>query len=465
MSAPTPRLSRGLTGHPAARPVRMVHIGLGNFHRAHQAWYTEHAADGGEWGIAAFTGRSPNAAEELAPQDGLYTLITRSADGDELAVIGSVSEAHPAAEHATYLDLLSRPEVVVVTITVTEAGYVSDEDGHLRTDDEAVRADLAALENDLRAPVSTLPARLVAGLAARRAAGAGPITVLSCDNLPSNGTVTATVADDVARQLSTDLADWIVDHVDFASSMVDRITPATTDDDRTLVLERNGVLDAAPVPTEPFSEWVVQGTFPAGRPQWETAGVQLVDDVAPYEQRKLTLLNGAHTLLACAASARGHTSVDEAVADPTCRAWVEEFWDEAEPHLALSGAAVADYRTALLARFGNPRVRHLLGQIVADSFQKLGVRILPTVRSERAAGRLPAGAATALAGWVLHLQGVGAPVKDAHSGPARAAAATADGAAAVPAVLATLAADLAADQEFCDLVADRLTMIIGGDHG
>lgn len=465
MSDPSPRLSRSVEGQPAARPIRMVHLGLGNFHRAHQAWYTEHAADAAAWGIAAFTGRGPAAAAALAPQDGLYTLITRSADGDELAVVGSLSAVHPASDHERFLDLLSRPEVAVVTITVTEAGYLSDAAGHLRGDDDAVRADLAALRDDLRAPVTTLPGRLVAGLAARRTAQAGPVTVLSCDNLPANGEVTATVVDDLARLLTTELADWIADQVDFASSMVDRITPATTDDDRALVRERTGLTDDSPVPTEPFSEWIVQGTFPAGRPQWERAGAQLVDDVAPYEQRKLTLLNGAHTLLACAAGARGHASVDAAIADPDCRAWVEQFWDEAAPHLTLSGPAVADYREALLERFGNSRVRHLLGQIVADSCQKIGVRILPTVRLERAAGRLPVGAATALAGWVLHLQGVGAPVRDAGAETARRAAASATGAAAVPAVLATLAEDVAADEEFCALVADRVDVITGGPRG
>src|SRR4051794_24609244 len=345
-TATRPRLSRALPGQPDAPPVRLVHLGLGNFHRAHQAWYTAKAPGGEQWGIAAFTGRRPDLAERLAPQDGLYTLITRSADGDTYEVLGAVAAVHPATDHAAYLDYLRRPEVAVVTITVTEAGYLRGPDGHLDRTGEAVRADLAVLRDDPTAPVTTLPARLVAGLLARRAADAGPVSVLSCDNLPENGAVSATVVTDLAELVDPGLAAWVAENVDFATSMVDRITPATTDDDRALVADAEGYEDAAPVPTEPFAEWVVAGRFPAGRPAWEQAGARLVDDVTPYEQRKLWLLNGSHSLLAYAGSIRGHATIDEAIADPTCRAWVETYWDEAAPHLVLPAEGIADYRRA-----------------------------------------------------------------------------------------------------------------------
>ncbi|HEX8509607.1 MAG TPA: mannitol dehydrogenase family protein, partial [Propionibacteriaceae bacterium] len=181
------RLSRQLLGVPDPAPVRMVHLGLGNFHRAHQAWYTENAPDAAEWGIAAFTGRRPDTADDLRPQDGLFTLITRGAEGDTFGLVKSLSAVHPAADHEAYLDYLRRPEVVVVTITVTEAGYVRGPDGRLDSDRPVVAGDVAALREDRAALVSSLPGKLVAGLLARRAAGSGPITILSCDNLPDNG--------------------------------------------------------------------------------------------------------------------------------------------------------------------------------------------------------------------------------------------------------------------------------------
>ena len=411
-----PRLSRSLPDTPAAAPVRIVHLGLGNFHRAHQAWYTAHAGDGADWGIAAFTGRRPEAADALAPQDGLSTLITRASDGDTFELIGSLSAVHAASDHEAYLDYLRRPEVAVVTITVTEQGYLADPARQLRRTDD-VAADIAALQRDPTAPTGTLPGRLVAGLAARRAAGAGPLTVLSCDNLPENGEVAASVVTQLARSVDPALAEWIGEHVDFASSMVDRITPTTTDADRALVAAELGYVDASPVATEPFHEWVMSGRFPAGRPRWEDAGARIVDDVTPFEQRKLWLLNGSHSLLAYAGSIRGHASIDEAIADPACRRWVEALWDEAAPHLPLPAEDVAAYRAALLDRYANPRIRHRLAQIVADGSTKIIVRTVPVIRAERAAGRVPLGCATVVAAWIRHLRGQGAPLSDPGAEP------------------------------------------------
>ena len=454
-----PRLSRATVGLPSAAPVRIVHLGLGNFHRAHQAWYTANAPDASEWGIAAFTGRRPDAAEQLGPQDGLYTLITRSADGDTFAVIENLVAVHPSTDHPAYLDYLRRPEVAVVTITVTEAGYVRRPDGHLDAGRDTVAGDIAALRANPDSPVASLPGRLVAGLLARRAADAGPITILSCDNLPENGEVTATVVTELAAAVDETLPDWIAANVDFATSMVDRITPATTDEDRRLVASTQGYEDAAPVPTEPYAEWVVAGRFPAGQPRWEDAGAKVVADVGPYEQRKLWLLNGSHSLLAYAGSVRGHSTIDEAIGDPECRDWVESFWEEASRHLLLGAEAAVDYRAALLDRFGNPRVRHQLAQIAPDGSIKLPVRIIPALRAERAEGRMPVGCATVLAAWVLHLQGHGAPIKDPGADAARAAAAAADRPAAVSGVLDTLSSGLSADRELVDVVVAQLDVI------
>jgi fructuronate reductase len=458
-AAEVPRLSRSLPDTPAAAPVRMVHLGVGNFHRAHQAWYTAHSPDADQWGIAGFTGRRRDTADALAPQDGLYTLITRSAEGDTFDLIGALTAVHAAADHETYLDYLSRPEVAIVTITVTEAGYLRAADGHLDASLNVVVADLEALRSDPRRQVGSLPARLVAGLLARRAAGGEALTILSCDNLPENGPVTRTVVKDFAALVDETLPDWIDSHVDFATSMVDRITPATTDEDRALVQQACGYIDAYPVPTEPFNEWVVSGRFPAGRPRWEEAGVTLVDDVEPFEQRKLRLLNGSHSMLAYAGSVRGHSTIDEAIADPDCRSWVEMFWDEASRHLTVPQADITNYRAALLTRFANPRMGDQLARIAADGSTKLLVRTLPTIREERAAGRVPTGCATTVAAWILHLRGLGAPVKDAGAGPAQDAANSDELPAAVPAVLDTLEPGLGQDQDFVDAVLDQAKAI------
>jgi fructuronate reductase len=454
-----PRLSRSLPGTPAAAPVRIAHLGVGNFHRAHQAWYTAHSPDADQWGIAAFTGRGTVMADALAPQDGLYTLITRSAEGDTFELVGALSAVHAAADHDKYLDYLSRPELALVTITLTEAGYFRGVDGHLDVDAEPVRSDLDSLRSDPRIVVASLPARLVAGLIARRAAVAGVLTVLSCDNLPDNGAVTKTVVQDLAAMVDASLPAWIESHVDFATSMVDRITPATTDEDRALVQQACGYLDACPVPTEPFSEWVVSGAFPAGRPRWEEAGATLVDKVEPFEQRKLWLLNGSHSMLAYAGSIRGHRTIDEAIADRSCRSWVEMFWDEAARHLSLPAADIAGYRAALLTRFASPRVRHQLSQIAADGSTKLAVRTLPTIRAERSAGRVPPGCATTVAAWVLHLRGLGAPIKDPGAVAAVKAANAGELPTAVPAVLDVLEAGLGSDQDFVDAVLGQARVV------
>jgi fructuronate reductase len=455
-----PRLSRSLPDTPPTAPVRMVHLGVGNFHRAHQAWYTSHSPDADQWGIAGFTGRRRDAADALAPQDGLYTLITRSAEGDTFELIGALSAVHAAADHATYLNYLSRGEVAIITITVTEAAYLRGADGHLDTGLDVIVSDLDALRSDRRNPVASLPARLVAGLIARRISGAAALSILSCDNLPENGAVTKTVVQDFAALLDQSLPGWIDSHVDFGTSMVDRITPGTTDEDRALVQQACGYVDAYPVATEPFSEWVVSGGFPAGRPRWEEAGAALVADVEPFEQRKLWLLNGSHSMLAYAGSIRGHLTIDEAIADPACRSWVEMFWDEASRHLTLPASDIAAYREALLTRFSNPRAGDQLARIAADGSTKLLVRTVPTIRAERAAGRVPIGCATTVAAWILHLRGLGAPVKDAGAGPAQQAANSGELPEAVPAVLDVLERGLGGDKEFVDAVirqADAIT--------
>lgn len=443
---PAPRLSRAPGDAAPAAPVRIVHLGLGNFFRAHQAWYTGHASDAADWGIAAFTGRSTALADSLTAQDGLYTLITRGAAGDSCEIVGSVSMAHPGPDTTAWLGYLADPDVRIVTITVTEAGYVRAADGGLDTGHPDIRADLSALGDAAAPEVRTTPGRLVAGLAARRAANAGPLAVVSCDNLPDNGSAAARVVGDLAALVDPALADWIGQQVSFVTTMVDRITPATTAEDAAAAEALTGRADAAPVVTEPFTEWVLSGDFPGGRPAWEDAGARFVDDITPFEERKLWLLNGGHSLLAYAGSARGHLTIAEAVTDPVCRDWLLQWWTAASAHLTLPQGEVAAYREALVERFANPRIKHLLAQIAADGSQKLPVRILPTIRRERAQGRLPVAALRPLAAWVNHLRGAGAPVKDAAAETVIALAAG-PLPEAVRAIVGYLDNDLASDTE------------------
>ena len=410
------RLSRATDGRPAA-PVRLVHLGVGNFFRAHAAWYTEHASDAAQWGYAAFTGRSPAVAESLTQQDGLYTLLVLGSAGAKPEVISSLSAVHAADDLAALRRYFADPAVAVVTSTVTEAGYRRNASGGLDDEADDVRADVAALQADpLGGVVTTTPGKLVAGLLARRAAGATAIALVPNDNVPENGAMVARVVGDLAALVDDTLSPWIDEHVSFVTTMVDRITPRSTDADRATVAEQTGVDDPETVPTEPFAEWVLAGSFPAGSPDWASAGATVVDDVHPFETRKLWLLNGSHSLMAYAGSILGHETVAEAIADPVVRSWVEEWWDAASPHLSLPPDDITTYRQALLDRYQNPNIKHLLAQIAADGSQKVPIRTLPVIRAELEAGRVASGATRTVAAWIAHLRGHGAPVTDAAAG-------------------------------------------------
>ncbi|WP_256842006.1 mannitol dehydrogenase family protein [Ornithinimicrobium cryptoxanthini] len=412
MSDQQGRLSRQDHGRPVA-PVRMVHLGLGNFFRAHQAWFTEHSQDAADWGYAAFTGRSAGIADDLAAQDGIYTLLVREPDGDRPEVVSSLSEVHPGDDVAALRGHLASPDLALVSSTVTEAGYRRATDGGLDLADPDVSADIEALRADPESDsVSTTPGRLVAGLLARRAADAGPIALVPCDNVPDNGAMVARVVGDLATEVDPTLLDWIEANVTVVTTMVDRITPRGTDEDRDTVGELLQVDDPQVVVTEPFAEWVLAGEFPRGRPEWP--GAQFVDDVSKHEQRKLWLLNGSHSLMAYGASILGHETVSSAIGDDTVRGWVEQWWDVAAAHLEVDADEVVAYRQALVERFSNPRIRHLLAQIAADGSQKVPIRFGPALAAEVAAGRSPVGATRPVAAWIAHLHGHGAPVTDAQ---------------------------------------------------
>ncbi len=358
-------------------PVRALHLGLGNFFRAHQAVFTAHSDP--EWGIAAFTGSSPRAALAMERQDCVYTVDVRSAEGDTYEQCEAIAAAHPADNHAAWTGYWADPAVQYLTITVTEAGY---------------------------RPRSGVDTRILAGLQARRDADAGPISLIPCDNLPSNAGVLRRLLTDLAERIDPGLLPWMDANVGFVSTTVDRITPATSEADRQRVATALGVRDEMPVVTEPYAEWVLSDTFAGQRPALETAGAVITDDVHPYEARKLTLLNGAHSLLAYVGSLRGHTTVAEAIADPACREWVLRWWAEAGPHLSFESQG---YQDALLLRFANPAIAHQLTQVAMDGSQKLPVRLVPTIRAERDAGRIPQAAVRILAAWIVYLRDDPAP--------------------------------------------------------
>lgn len=394
--------AKGVDADPG--PARIVHLGLGAFHRAHQAWYTDVVDVEREWGIAAFTGRSPQAALPLAEQDGLYSLVVRSAEGDSISIVRSIVRASDGAAPDRVLPAIADARTTIITLTVTEAGYRLRADGSVDLADPVVSADLAlARDVALRgAAPAEVPAsalgRLIVGLELRRRAGAPPLAIVPCDNMPSNGDLVRRALLDLAATVSDELAASVAATA-FVSTSVDRITPATRDDDVEEVAQRTGWADRAPVVTEHFSDWVLSGEFPRGRPPWQKAGARIVDDIRPFERRKLWLLNGAHSLLAYAGTARGHETVHEAIADSVCRAAVERLWNEAASHLPAE-LGIAEYRAALLERFANPRIEHRLAQIGRDGSTKMRVRAVPVLRAERAAGRSGEGAAAAVAGWM-----------------------------------------------------------------
>lgn len=448
----------------------MLHLGLGAFHRAHQAWYTWAADPGREWGISGFTGRRPDTADLLRAQDGLYTLIERGPEHDRFDIITSIAEAHDGADLATFTRAAAAPETSAITLTVSEAGYRSDRNGHADASDPLLQHDAGVLRDltsfdatrfsravegsDLR----TVPGRLLAGLERRRRADAGPLAVVSCDNVASNGTVLRQVLLDLAQSARSEaVLQWLNTSVSFVETSVDRITPATTDGDIASVMSATGWYDLAPVVTESFTNWILSGAFPGGRPDWELAGASFVDRIEPFEQRKLWLLNGAHSLLAYAGLAGGHRTVADAIADPRLRAAVEAFWDEATENLDPALPDLGRYRADLVSRFSNGRIEHRLAQIAADGTVKLRLRIAPVARAERARGRSAAASASALAGWIGCLR-AGIPLADPRSGAIRDALATGP-AGSTAALMRLIDPELADDAGFMVCVADRLDQL------
>ena len=387
---PVPRLDRSRWPAPV-RPVRIVHLGIGNFSRAHQAWYTMAVDGANQWGICAFTGRRPDVADALGPQQGLYTLIERGTATDSLSVVEVVSEVRPGSDLDGFTSAVAAPQTSIVTLTVTEAGY-----------QPTAAAERAAAGADGVPP--SPPARLAAALVERYRRRGGPLAVVSCDNLRANGRVLRDRVAAEAERLDAEVAGWIAREISFVDTSVDRITPRASDADRELVVRELGLEDRAPVVTEPFSDWILSGEFPAGRPAWEDAGARFVSDIEPWELRKLWLLNGAHSLLAYLGLLRGHETVVDAVRDPELVRAMEEFWDLAARHLPHAAELdLTAYRKQLHARFANARMGYPLTQIAGDGLDKLRNRVVPVIEAALAAGESPEPALQVVRAWARWL--------------------------------------------------------------
>lgn len=387
---------------PGAAGPGIVHLGLGAFHRAHQAVYAEDAmaAAGGDWGIVGVAPRSAAIAEALEAQDRLYSVTTLGPAGNSTRVIGAFAGVRQAAaDPDAVVALLADPRIRVVTLTVTEKGYRLDPaTGRVLLDDE-LRADLGTDR-----PPRTVPGLLIRGLAARRRADAGPIALVSCDNLPANGHRLR----GLVSQTAGSLTDWVRDQVTFPGTMVDRIVPATTASTLDLAEAALGVRDLAAVGGEPYSQWIIEDDFPNGRPAWERAGAVLTGDARPWERLKLRTLNGVHSAIAYLGAVAGCATIAEALRLAGLEAAMRRFiLEDIAPTLdPPPGVLVAEYGDEVLARFANPAIGHRTVQVAMDGSQKLPQRVLHTIADRRSAGGVPRWGALVVAAWMRFVQGV-----------------------------------------------------------
>jgi mannitol 2-dehydrogenase len=410
-------------GSPAydrsAITASIVHFGVGGFHRAHEAMYLDRLMQEGkalEWGICG-VGALPHdqrIVDTLTAQNGLYTLIVKHPDGHrEPRVIGSIVEMMFAPDDPqAVVDRLADPRTRIVSLTITEGGYlVNQVTGEFDADDPAIRADLAE-----GAVPRTVFGYIVAALARRRAAGETPFTVMSCDNLPGNGDVARRMLTAFARLKDPGLADWMDEHVAFPNCMVDRITPVTAPEDIERLAQEFGVADGWPVVCEPFTQWVLEDHFTDGRPPFEDAGVQLVDDVVPYELMKLRLLNASHQALCYLGYLSGYRYAHEVCQDPLFVNFLLGYMDkEGSPTLPeVPGVDLDAYRHQLIERFANPEVRDTLARLCAESSDRIPKWLVPVINRNLETGGEIDRSALVVASWARYAEGVdeqGAPIE------------------------------------------------------
>lgn len=389
------------------RPAGIVHLGLGAFSRAHLALLTDDAIKnaGGDWGIVGVSLRSPKVRDALTAQQFAYTAVQLDRKQSTCRQVEAISDVLVAPEDpSAVLQQMTLPAVKIVSLTVTEKGYcLSPSTGKLNLQHPDILHDMTH-----SLPVSA-PGFLVQALATRMHAGRPPFTVLSCDNVPENGNTIRHVVLTLAEQIDKELMAWIKEHGCFPSTMVDRITPATTPDDLRSVENLIKMSDAAPVMHEPFCQWVIENNFVNGEhPDWGSAGAQIVCDVRPFELMKLRMLNGTHSALAYLGCLAGFKTIAETVADKDFRRFTETLWEkEIIPSLAAPpGVSLSDYAEELMARYTNPNVRHLTSQIAMDGSQKLPQRILGTLDERFTEGAQTPGLILTVAAWMRYLRGI-----------------------------------------------------------
>ena len=387
---------------------RIVHFGFGAFHRAHQALLTDRVlnARGGDWGIceiSLFSG--DRLMTQLREQDHLFTVLEKGAEGNQAIVVGAVKECLNAKldSLAVIIEKFCEPQVAIVSLTITEKGYCIDPaTGKLDTRNERIMHDLQYPQEPHSAP-----GILVEALSRRRERGLPPFSVLSCDNIPDNGHVVKNAVLGMAQQRSAELAQWIGEQVSFPGTMVDRIVPAATDASLAEIAEVLGVDDPCAISCEPFIQWVIEDNFVAGRPEWEAAGVQMVDDVLPWEQMKLRMLNGSHSFLAYLGYLAGFAHINDCMADTHFRDAARRLMlDEQAPTLRITGVDLTDYAESLLARFANPALQHRTWQIAMDGSQKLPQRMLESIRLHLERGTDWPLLALGVAGWMRYVSGI-----------------------------------------------------------
>lgn len=390
--------------------VGIVHLGIGAFHRAHQAWYTDLAMDAGDrhWAISGVSMLTADVATQMNPQGGLYTLSERHAEGCTVRVIGAIREVLTAPEQPDdVIRRLASRDTRIASLTITERGYCRASDGSL---------DITLASDSPFYPL------LAKALRQRLDAGLPGLTLLSCDNLADNGRQLSRLLGEYLQLRDPALARWVDTECTCPSTMVDRVTPAPTDDDRSEVATMLGLRDEGAIVTEPFSQWVIEDHFAGPRPDWHKVGAMLVDDVRPHETAKLRMLNAAHSVLAYLGLLRGHAFVHEAVRDAFIRPLAERLMRvEAAPTLQASTSALASYADSLFARFENPALRHRLSQIAIDGSQKIPQRWLATLAVNQTMGRTCPALLTGIAAWLLHVHGTNGPVEDLRAQALRTA--------------------------------------------
>jgi len=390
----------------AAHGTGIVHLGIGAFHRAHQAVYTDEAlgAAGGDWMTTGVSLRSAGAQEQLNPQDGLFTVLEQDGHTANARIVGSINQVlFLGTDRSALSDLMADPAVRIVSLTITEKGYCR------APSTGALDFDLPDIVHDLEAPDMPHSAigLIVQALAARRAKNKIPFTLLSCDNLPHNGQALKRVTVDFARARDPSLADWIGAEVRFPATMVDRIVPSTTQDVKSCVENTIGFEDAACVATEPFSQWIIEDDFTQGRPAWEKAGAILTGNVAPWEEMKLRLLNGAHSAMAYLGCLAGIETNADCMKKKGLRRFIETMMrEEIAPMVSAPGGVNLDvYISQLIERFENSSLHHRCAQTAMDGSQKIPQRLLGTINERLQRGLPIPHLATAIAAWTRYVTG------------------------------------------------------------